>query len=186
MSALGAFLRDARSDARLSRRAACEAPGLVALGVTRRRLEAIERGEHLPDLVEWAELAQLYMLDAEDVARGLSLAWRGRAEPAVSVRTGSEPAAAVLLMVPSPGFGAWLRRAARHTSVVDLARQLAPIRGATAAQVAAWFHGRAAPDAAQWPVLCDALGIDPEERAAGLQALRQDRSPRPLPASDTA
>ncbi len=185
MSALGAFLRDARSDARLSRRAAAEAPGLLVLGMTRRRLAAIERGSHLPDLVEWAELAQLYMLDADDIARGLSLAWRGRAEPSVAAQTGPEPVA-VLLMVPSPGFGAWLRRAARQTSVVDLACRLAPIRGATAAQVAAWFHGRAAPDAAQWPLLCDALGIDPEGRAAGLHALLQDRSVRPRPTSGTA
>lgn len=185
MSALGGFLRDARSDARLSRRAACEAPGLIALGLTRRRLEAIERGEHLPDLVEWAELAQLYMLDAEDVARGLALAWRTRADPVVGPGAAPEPAA-VVLMVPSPGFGSWLRRAARHTSVVELARLLAQTRGATVAQVAAWFHGRAAPDAAQWGVLCDGLGVDSEERAIGLHALEQDRTVRPRAAARDA
>lgn len=180
MSAFGRFLRDARADAGLGRREACEAPGLRSLGMTPRRLAAIELGQHLPDLVEWAEFAHLYMLDAEDVARGVGLAWR------VSVGATADavpPAPAPVLMVPSPSFGCWLRRVARHSSVVDIAHQLAATRGATAAQVAAWFHGRAAPDAAQWGVLCDILGLHPDERAEGLHALRQDRLVRAVEAA---
>ncbi len=163
-------------DARSTRALACASPGLCALRVRPRRLEAIERGEHVPDLVEWAELAQLYMLDAEDVARGLGAAWRERVGPSSSVPAPS--AAPVVLMVPSPAFGAWLRCAARDTSIVTLATQLGQTRGVFPAQVAAWFHGRSAPDAVQWGALCEALNLSAEDGALGLAALRSDRTAR--------
>lgn len=173
MTTFGAWLSGARADAGLSREQVLVEPGLRALGVTLRRIRAWEgvQDEELPDLVEWAELSALYGLDGDDVAVGLRLARRQRTGSAEPYSPGP------VVMPPSPRFAAWLRTtmAARRASLPELAKKLAGCRGVTVAQVSAWMTGVAAPDAAQWSLLSDALGLFAHEAEAGLLALLTDR-----------
>jgi len=173
---LGTFLAGAREDAGLSREQVIAEPGVAQLGLSIWELRAFEGGARsiaLPDLVVWDELVRLYGLDGEDVARGLRLAWRDR----VGDCRDEAPSARPLTMAPSPTFAAWLRRTMclRGVTLVALVAKLAGIRGVSTGQVAGWMTGVSAPDAGQWPLVCDALGLFQHEVEAGVIALVEDR-----------